>query len=157
MNSIPNTSQYSNFIYYNEIFVPITNEMVEGIKPYYTISNYGRVYSSYSDTFIIPHENENGYLQVSLMTETGRVFRKVHRLVMMAFGPKPGPGQTQVNHMYGNKLDNYFANLEWSTPKENVNHAIQYGLRESFAGNNNPNSSISENDARKIYDLLRVF
>lgn len=105
--------------YVDEIFKPIP-ELSDGIKPYYMISNYGTVLNIITNTEIIPHENENGYLQVSLMTKTGRVFRKVHRLVMMCFFYFEGCENFQVNHINGNKHINAYWNLEWVTSKENV-------------------------------------
>ena len=95
----------------------------DNIKPYYFISTFGRVYSLATNTFIIPHENHNGYLQVSLMTETGRVFRKVHRLVMLTFAYFHGCEMLQVNHKDTNKKNNALSNLEWVTRSENTQKA----------------------------------
>lgn len=139
--------------YQDEYFVEIP-PLSDGIKPYYIISNYGNVYNIYSGRQIIPHENENGYLQVSLMTQTGRVYRKVHRLVMMCFFYFNGCELLQVNHKNGNKKQNAYWNLEWSTPKENITHAINTGLRKGFNGELNPKASISNNDARKIGEMI---
>lgn len=137
--------------YIDEFYVQIP-PFDDGIKPYYIISNYGKVINIYTGTEIIPHENENGYLQVSLMTNkgNGRVFRKVHRLVMMCFFYFEGCEYFQVNHKNGNKKINAYWNLEWSTPKENIYHAIDTGLRKSFKGEENPMSVISESAARNI-------
>ena len=125
----------------------------DNIKPYYFISTYGRVYSLTTHAFIIPHENHNGYLQVSLMTETGRVFRKVHRLVMLTFAYFYGCESLQVNHKDTNKKNNMLPNLEWVTPKENTNHAILHNCINPY-GANNPMAKITENDAMQIYNLI---
>ena len=135
--------------YNDELFMMIP-PLADNIKPYYIISNYGEVFNIYTGDMIIPHENENGYLQVSLMTETGRVFRKVHRLVMMCFFYFYGCEQYQVNHRNGNKKINAYWNLEWSTPKENVSHAISTGLRGPFLGEYNPMAIIDSDIAREI-------
>lgn len=126
----------------------------DNIKPYYIISNYGTVYNINTGKMIIPHENENGYLQVSLMTKTGRVFRKVHRLVMICFFYFDGCESYQVNHKNGNKKINAYWNLEWSTPKDNISHAINIGLRNPFIGELNPKASITDRDARMIGEML---
>lgn len=135
--------------YIDEIYVPIP-EFNDGIKPYYLISNYGKVVNAISGKEIIPHENENGYLQVSLMTKTGRVFRKLHRLVMMCFFYFEGCEEFQVNHRNGNKLINAYWNLEWIDPKGNIAHAIQTGLRAPFAGEFNPHALLSDAIAYQI-------
>ena len=132
-----------------EIFKDIP-PLSDGIKPYYKISTQGRVINHISGKEIIPHFNDHGYLQVSLMTETGRVFRKVHRLMMLTFCYFEGCESYQVNHKDGNKTKNYLYNLEWATPKENIKHAIQNNLRSSFIGDQNPMASITNNDAREI-------
>lgn len=138
---------------YNEYFIELTDK-IPYIKPYYWVSNYGRIFSTYTNSFLIPHANENGYLQVSLMTETGRIFRKVHRLVLIAFRYFYDCESYQGNHKDGNKLNNYLYNLEWVTPKENIVHAINNNLRKGFKGEDNPKASITEADAKMIGEML---
>lgn len=126
----------------------------EGIKPYYYISNTGLIYSIYYNKYIIPHENHAGYLQVSLMTETGRIFRKVHRLVMICFSPIKDYDLYEVNHKDGIKYHNWLSNLEWVTSKENKTHAILNNLSDGFIGENNPKNVITEDTAYNIGQLL---
>lgn len=139
---------------YNEFFIELTSDKIPNIKQYYWVSNYGRIFSTNTNSFLVPHANENGYLQVSLMTETGRIFRKVHRLVLIAFRYFQGYEEYQGNHKDGNKLNNYLYNLEWMTPKENVDHAINNNLRKAFKGSDNPKASITEESAKKIGEML---
>lgn len=126
----------------------------DGIKPYYYISNTGVIYSTYYNKYIIPHANHAGYLQVSLMTETGRVFRKLHRLVLICFNPIENYQLYEVNHIDGNKENNCIWNLEWVTAKQNKNHAILTGLSNGLIGENNPKNKISLETAYNIGQLL---
>lgn len=88
------------------------------------------------------------------MTETGRVFRKVHRLVMICFNPIPNYNLYEVNHKDGNKSNNYIWNLEWVTAKENKTHAILTGLSDGLIGENNPKCKITSDTAYTIGKLL---
>lgn len=124
------------------------------IKPYYQIDSNGVVINKHTGKQIVPHINHNGYWQVSLMTETGRVFRKVHRLVLLVFDFNPNYKYLQGNHKDGDKSHNYLSNLEWATPKENKQHSIITGLSDGIAGSHNPTAIISEEEAIQIADLI---
>lgn len=71
-----------------------------------------------------------GYKKVTLCDKNHkRKHAKVHRLVAMAFIPKP-KNKNLINHKDGNPLNNRMENLEWCTYSENITHAYQNGLRE---------------------------
>lgn len=69
-----------------------------------------------------------GYRRVLLHVNGTRLKFFVHRLVANKFITNPN-NKPQVNHIDGNKLNNNVSNLEWCTPKENIQHAIKTGLR----------------------------
>ena len=45
----------------------------------------------------------------------------MHRLVLETFNPIENMKEMQVNHKNWDRLDNRLENLEWVTPKENMN------------------------------------
>lgn len=100
----------------------------------YEVSSQGRVRRvvggprKINPGFIIkPCYHEARYLQVSLSKNGTQRIRLIHRLVAEAFlGSRPP--DTQVNHKNGIKADNHVENLEWVTPKENIQHASRLGL-----------------------------
>lgn len=99
-----------------EIWVDIPN--YEGL---YEVSNYGNVRKS-DGTLMNGSLNSYGYRVVSLTKSGKKKDKKVHRLVASAFLPTI-PGKDVVNHIDGDKLNNYAGNLEWCTKGENVRHA----------------------------------
>ena len=108
---------------------------IKGYEGKYEISNFGRVKShvkigtpTYYKTPIL---STPGYYTVCL-SKDGKVSYSVgiHRLVAEAFVENTDKTKTEVNHKDGNKLNNYYENLEWVTRKENNDHAIKSGLRK---------------------------
>ena len=63
------------------------------------------------------------YLSVGSVKKTVRV----HRLVALSFIPNLESKKT-VNHIDGDKSNNYVHNLEWMTNTENMRHAFEIGL-----------------------------
>ena len=114
-----------------EIFLTIRN------FPDYKISNWGRVFSKKSNTFINGRPNTNGYWQVRLRNKDGYKDVLIHRLVAEYFVPNLVMG-TQINHKDQDKTNNRWSNLEYCDPKDNIN----YGTRtirvvESYKRNRN--------------------
>ncbi|GBB90810.1 hypothetical protein RclHR1_01790017 [Rhizophagus clarus] len=65
--------------------------------------------------------------------KTAREGYLVHRLVALAFCPKEG--KEYVNNIDGDSTNNNASNLEWCTPKENMQHVVRLGLRNSKDSN----------------------
>jgi len=137
-----------------EIFKPILG------YPDYEISNKGNVRSL---DRIVFHPNGNlnlkgkplkmrikNYGYVSLTNNGVSNNFYIHRLVAIHFVPNP-ENKTQVNHLDGDKFNNNDWNLEWNTPKENINHAIASNLI-SNKGVNHSNAKISEKEVLEIRD-----
>lgn len=72
--------------------------------------------------------HSNGYLVVTLCKENVKKKKRVHRLVALAFKKNP-KNLKEVNHIDGDKKNNYYNNLEWCTRSENVKHCYKIGLR----------------------------
>jgi hypothetical protein len=75
----------------------------------------------------LTRKDDKGYYTVRLYKGNTWKTHKIHRLVAEAFISNPD-SKPCVNHKDGNKLNNYCTNLEWTTIKENVNHAWDTGL-----------------------------
>lgn len=126
----------------------------------YEISNFGnlrkrnKLFNTYPSNNHVPEHryidsrlNHKGYLHTALK---GKHFL-VHRLVCITFKPQLDL-TLHVNHIDGNKLNNYHFNLEWCTNAENMQHAIATGLH-NIAGENNYNCKYTDKqvlEARKL-------
>lgn len=95
--------------------------------------------------------NKKGYPEVRFR-QKGTHTKLVHRLVANAFIPNIY-NKPQVNHIDGNKLNNFANNLEWSTNSENQKHAYKLGLQPSKAGENNNKSKITDKDVTLLKQL----
>lgn len=119
-----------------------------GYEGLYKIDEYGKRIESmpikYKKGGIIKtYKNTNGYIIAYLSKNGITKTIKVHRLVAIAYIPNPF-NLPKVNHLDGNKENNHYKNLEWSTQKRNIQHAFETGLS---------NQSGFRNNAGKIKDL----
>jgi len=115
---------------------------IPGYEGIYSITNDGRVYAhpktgsgAHLGKWLKPwlsfsrKRNKNTYLMVSLCMNNTKLKSLIHRLVAQAFVPNPNNLKI-VNHKDGNKLNNHYLNLEWSTHGKNIKHAYDSGLRK---------------------------
>lgn len=102
-----------------------------GCSNYYVRSN-GDIFSTNRMVYLKPKINTDGYHVVALSDDTMKsVYISVHRIVAMAFVYNP-ENKPQVNHIDGNKTNNWTHNLEWTYNWENMLHASTIGLRKSM-------------------------
>ena len=94
---------------------------IVGFNGKYQISSWGRVRNAETGKMIAPYKNSKGYLKVGLCLNNKSVKFRVNRLVALAFVPNPY-GLPQVNHKDGNKENNSYTNLEWTTNGINAKH-----------------------------------
>lgn len=94
----------------------------------YNVSENGKVQNSETGKILAQHKN-NGYFNVNLNKSGVGKWIATSRLVAKLYVNNPNPEKNIiVNHIDGNKLNNHYSNLEWTTQKENVAHANENGL-----------------------------
>ena len=110
----------------NEILIP-----VKDYEELYLISNYGHVISLRGNCRILkPRTVHNGYQIVTLTKNSKATHYKIHRLVALHFVFNKNKLE-QVNHIYGDKLNNNDKNLEWVSNRENRNHFLLNSQKSS--------------------------
>lgn len=110
---------------------------VPGYEGRYDVSDWGRVRSINSQgrapVVVLRPRIKDGYHNVRLYKDRRQSQRGIHQLVLLAFvGPDPNPLRNEGNHRDGDKANNTLDNLEWSTRRENYDHAVRTGLKPVF-------------------------
>ncbi len=114
---------------------------IKGYEGLYKIGSLGNIKNHNTGKILKPSPNSKGYLHVTLSKNNIHKTTKIHNTVASHFIENP-ENKSQVNHKDGIKTHNWKDNLEYSTPLENVRHAIKMGLRTSEArGYLNPKST----------------
>jgi len=90
---------------------------IAGYENEYAISNYGKVFSKRSNINLKPQKMTSGYLFNILYNKNKKVF-SLHRLVAKSFISNSF-NKPQVNHIDGNRKNNFVGNLEWVNQSEN--------------------------------------
>ena len=119
----------------------------------YEITKDGEVYSLKHNKRkpIKGYIDKYGYRRVLLYINGKRKKYFVHRLVAEKYIENPD-NLPQVNHKDGNKTNNCVDNLEWVTPKENIQHAIKNGFRKS-----NNTTKLNVKDVKQIKKLFSKY
>ena len=90
-----------------------------------------------------------GYLAVHFYDgHQGRKLFLLHRLVAAAFLEPPPPKRPHVNHRDTDKTNCAVDNLEYTSAKENQQHAAAHGL--TCKGIRNGSAKLTDNDVRTI-------
>ena len=107
------------------------NEIWKNINDRYSVSDHGRIKSSYAgkEKILKPSLGADGRVRVSLMMRknTPKV-TLVHSLIANAFVPNPD-GKNFVRHIDGNHQNNHASNLRWITKSEMMQEDIASGRR----------------------------
>lgn len=91
--------------------------------PNYTISKEGIVTNVKKNKTLKHILTYQGYLEVQLWDKGNSKTIMVHRLVAMHYIDNDDPEtKIHVHHKDNNRQNCHYSNLEWVTPKENINY-----------------------------------
>lgn len=144
-----------------EIFRKSTYPHLE--KNRYEISNYGNVKDLKLNRIkqLSPHKSNN-YICGKFKCDNGKKrCIQIHRLVAWEFceGYDEEQERTIVNHLNGNRTNNYYQNLEWVTISENCLHRYKIGSNHTnppiYYGSEHPSNVYDEKLIRDICVFLK--
>ena len=113
----------------NEIWKEIPENLTCGKKNYW-ISNKGRFKNNRGK--IIDTNNHNQYITISFRNGNNKINHQLHRIIAQIFVSNT-ENKPFVNHIDGNKDNNFSNNLEWVTKSENTKHAHDNGLIKKYS------------------------
>jgi hypothetical protein len=100
-----------------------------------------------------PSINRIGYSVCALSVDNKLKSRTVHGLVACAFLGFPPIDCYEINHIDGNKRNNFAENLEWSNRSANLKHAVKLGLMHYNSGEDHWNSKFTNLQRKEILFL----
>jgi hypothetical protein len=128
--------------------------IIDGIDTHYQVSDHGRVFNKTKQKFLKPRSHTSGYEQVSLYINKEEYRFYIHRLVMLTFEPDHPEEYNQVNHIDGDKTNNYLYNLEWCNNSLNQLHAHETKLKIAKKGIDAHNAKFNEKFIHKLCGYL---
>lgn len=129
---------------------------LNGEKSDYKVSTHGRIKNTKTNHILSPRKHSSGYLQVDLYM-SGEAHRfYIHRLVMLTFDYINNCENLQVNHIDGDKKNNYLYNLEWCTNSENQKHAHATGLKRHIYGDMRPRAKFTNEEIIQICEYMKL-
>lgn len=134
----------------DETWNDILDSNVPNIKPWYKISNYGRVFNKATGCLVRTSIINSGYIRVQLRNnDNKKIDLLVHRVELMAFNPIANQYEMEVNHKDLNTFNNYIGNLEWVTPSDNLNYHPDEYMTDNY------NEILSIEEVNKICQALQ--
>lgn len=133
---------------------------------HFEVSNFGRVrtlprYVRCSEDgrlalktgrILVDADNGKGYRYVTISLHRVRKNYYVHRLVAETWLDNPN-NLPEVNHKDGDKTNNHYSNLEWSSLQHNRDHAVKNNLIPH--GEGSVKSKLKEKQVIEILELHR--
>lgn len=147
---LPNINTYYNGEIFKEVIF-----YDRRILPQYYISNYGRVYSVYSQKLKNTQIDKDRYVRVHISYEKNKsIYTGIHKLELMSFYPIVENDIFIPHHKDNNPQNNYLGNLEWVTVSENTAFAVNDNAIAKCE--NNSRSILSNNQVHEICKLIEM-
>lgn len=126
----------------------------DGIPTKYYISDSGIIYNAVSNKILNPQLSKKGYLRVGIYINNKYYRLSVHRMVAATYLGRQYTNHLDVNHIDGDKQNNYYMNLEWVTRSENIKHAFDNRLKIPKVGDDHSETVYSDGLIQTACQLL---
>jgi HNH endonuclease len=94
--------------------------------PNYHITEEGKVINLRTGKSLKGVSHSDGYIVFCLSNNGKQKVLKQHRLLALAYIPNP-EGKLYVHHIDSDRSNNALSNLEWVTPKQNMDYKVEAG------------------------------
>ena len=123
------------------------------IRPKYKIDENGRIFSEYTNKYLKPKKDKDGYLSISLRGTNRTIYTRIATLVAYNFIGPPSSNivDPTVDHIDGDILNNNYKNLRWLSRSENS--SIRK-VRGKSLGELNHEAKLTKEEVKKICILL---
>ena len=126
--------------------------IIDDKETLYSINEYGKIKNNLTGNFLT-EDNSGKYKRIVLYINGKRRKFLIHRLVASVFiGFDLNNKNIYINHIDGNKSNNFYKNLEISDCKKNAEHAAMHDL--VIFGENHYKTKYSDKIIHKICKLL---
>lgn len=134
-----------------EIWKELTDREANLVKPYYMISNKGRIFNIYTGKILSMVLDSKGYWFYNLRayTKTGCRCYRAHRMLMLKFHYIEGCEDLEIDHIDTNKQNLNENNFRWCTHVENGLYSYQNG-HSNPKGEDRPYATITNEQAEQI-------
>lgn len=126
---------------------------IKGYSDKYEISDTGEIKNIKTLRTLKQKKDKRGAKYICLSKNNIKKTFLVHRLVLESFYKKPTKKEYTVNHKDGNPSNNKINNLEWSSNKNNTQHALKNGLIKNLG----ENCHLAKMNRKKVYEIKRLF
>ena len=130
------------------------NKYRNEIKSYYYIDEKGNIFSTFTNKFIKPKCDKDGYLRVALACNDPSIIEPkykligIHSLVNLCFNGQPPMDlkKPTTDHIDGNRQNNYYKNLRWVEDRINASYDLRHKDR---------NDDLPDEEIPKIFKLYK--